>query len=75
MTGERLLELARLERMMTTVPGFDYEARARPCRCEDCEFHRPDWRYRYCYHTRCPYSVKDVTFRRKPLPCDPPDRG
>ena len=25
------------------------------------------WKYRLCYFVRCPYKLKDTTFRRTPL--------
>ena len=33
----------------------------------DCEYHQPRWRYRSCYFVRCPYGLKDTTFRSSPL--------
>ncbi len=38
-----------------------------PSRCKSCEYHQPRWKYRSCYFVRCPYGVKETTFRRTPL--------
>lgn len=33
------------------------------CRC--CEHHRPDWEYRFCEFTECPYMKGVKTFWEK----------
>lgn len=42
----------------------------KPKGCRDCEYHQPRWRYRSCYFVRCPYGLKDTTFRSSPLEKD-----
>ncbi len=70
MTEERRRELAALEKMMTAIPGFDRSENLIPKHCEECEYHQPDWKYRFCYHIRCPYQVKESTIRKTPLEQD-----
>ena len=41
--------------------------RDKPKCCKDCEYYQPRWKYRFCYFVRCPYKLKDTTFRRTPL--------
>ena len=71
MTEERRRELATLERMMTSIPGFDRSDNRVPRCCEECEYHQPDWKYRFCYHTHCPYHLKASTIRKAPLTQEP----
>lgn len=70
MTAKRYNELKALEKMMTTIPGFDPELRETPKCCEECEYYQPSWKYRNCRHVRCPYQVKKNTFREQPLEND-----
>ena len=48
---------------------YEYERnrRDKPKCCKDCEHYQPRWKYRFCYFVRCPYKLKDTTFRRTPL--------
>ena len=39
----------------------------KPKGCRDCEYHQARWRYRSCYFVRCPYGLRDTTFRSSPL--------
>lgn len=33
--------------------------------CSGCRNHRPDWKYRFCVLTECPYLKGFKTFREK----------
>ena len=39
----------------------------KPSCCKKCEYHQTRWKYRSCYFVRCPYGVKNTTFRKTPL--------
>lgn len=39
----------------------------KPSCCKNCEYHQNRWKYRSCYFVRCPYGVKNTTFRKIPL--------
>ena len=42
-----------------------------PHDCRQCCYHHPDFRYRRCLFTSCPYGRPDsAVFRRKPLSVD-----
>ena len=45
-------------------------AENKPGSCARCHYHRPDFKYRLCQFTRCPYGQKDDVFRKKPLKRD-----
>ena len=70
MSEKRYRELAALQKMMTAIPGFDRRDPP-PKSCQQCEYYHPEWQYRYCYHTHCPYGVKDLTLRPQPLKDSP----
>lgn len=46
---------------------YEYNHRDKPKYCKDCENYQLRWRYRSCSFVRCPYRLKDTTFRRTPL--------
>ena len=71
MTEQRMRELRELERMMTTIPGFDRSEPSVPRCCAECEYYHPEWKYRSCLHIRCAYGIKGSTIRKKPLEQDP----
>ena len=33
--------------------------------CRGCEYHRPNWEYRFCEHTECPMMKGFKTFREE----------
>ena len=39
----------------------------KPDNCEKCPYSRPDFKYRECTYTRCPYDESKTTFRDRPL--------
>ena len=42
----------------------------KPSSCSRCLYYRPDFKFRFCQCTRCPYELKENVFRRKPLTRD-----
>lgn len=42
----------------------------KPGSCSRCLYYRPDFKFRFCQFTRCPYELKENVFRRKPLTRD-----
>jgi len=33
--------------------------------CRECRFHRPLWKYETCLFKYCPYSLKQISTRKK----------
>lgn len=44
--------------------------REKPGSCAHCLYYRPDFKYRRCQFTRCPYGKDKEVFRKKPLKRD-----
>lgn len=42
----------------------------KPGGCIHCLYYRPDFKYRRCQFTRCPYGKEDDVFRKDPLKRD-----
>ena len=42
----------------------------KPSSCSRCLYYRPDFKFRFCQFTSCPYELKENVFRRKPLTRD-----
>ena len=42
----------------------------KPGSCAHCLYYRPDFKYRRCQFTRCPYGKDKDVFRKKPLKRD-----
>lgn len=54
--------------LMQEVPGFNhydsgYDGIMPECR--SCRFHRPLWKYQSCVFEECPYSLEEVSTKRK----------
>ena len=60
---EKLAKAAKREK-----PGSASEHK--PGSCAHCLYYCPDFKYRRCQFTRCPYGQKDNVFRTKPLKRD-----
>lgn len=43
---------------------------SKPASCARCIYYRPDFKYRRCQYSRCPYGMCDDVFRKKPLKRD-----
>lgn len=46
------------------------DAEEKPTSCKQCLYHRPEFRFRSCLHTRCPYKKDEEIFRKHPLEMD-----
>lgn len=42
----------------------------KPDSCKRCVYYRPDFKYRRCQFSRCPYGKQTDVFRQKPLKRD-----
>lgn len=42
----------------------------KPDSCKRCVYYRPDFKYRRCQFSRCPYGKQADVFRQKPLKQD-----
>lgn len=42
----------------------------KPGCCKRCIYYRPDFKYRRCQFSRCPYGDQKAVFRKNPLKCD-----
>lgn len=42
----------------------------KPESCKRCVYYRPDFKYRRCQFSRCPYGKQADVFRQKPLKRD-----
>lgn len=42
----------------------------KPDSCKRCVYYRPDFKYRRCQFSRCPYGKQTDVFRQKPLKWD-----
>jgi len=60
----RYEKLAKAARKDTPVSAD----KPRSCAC--CIYYRPDFKYRKCQYSRCPYGKEENVFRKKPLKRD-----
>ena len=58
------------EALMKKIPK-EGEARRKPESCAKCMYHQPEFKYRSCLFTRCPFKREEEIFRRRPLKTDP----
>ena len=42
----------------------------KPVSCARCVYYRPDFKYRRCQYSRCPFGMCNDVFRKKPLKRD-----
>ena len=52
------------ESQKATDPG------KKPSSCEKCMYHQPDFKYRKCLYTWCPYKRETEIFWKRPLKKD-----
>ena len=57
--------LRHFEEMMRAGHQRDRPYRDEDIFCRSCRYFRPDWEYRYCRFTECPYICGLNTFRRE----------
>lgn len=60
---EKLAKAAKREKLES---ASDHK----PGSCAHCLYYRPDFKYRRCQFTRCPYGMDKDVFRKKPLKRD-----
>ena len=61
----------RCEKLSKAAKLENQEKPARnPGSCKRCIYFRPDFRYRRCQFSRCPYGNQQDMFRKKPLKRD-----
>ncbi len=64
-------DFQKYDRAMRRSPGSRASKRAVPRKCKECEYYRPNWKYRNCYFAKCSYHLKDSTIRTDPLSDNP----
>lgn len=42
----------------------------KPLSCAKCQYYQPDFKYRKCLYSRCPYQRDTDIFRKRPLKKD-----
>lgn len=60
--------LRRDEKLSKAARPHKYESK--PGCCMRCMYYRPDFKYRRCRFSRCPYGCQPNVFRKKPLKRD-----
>lgn len=60
-------EFAFYDREMREIPKAYGPQNSTPACCEDCEYQHPEWKYRFCLYTVCPYKKLGSTIRDVPL--------
>lgn len=46
------------------------QSQHKPGSCKRCCYYRPDFKYRRCQFSRCPYDARKAVFRKNPLKRD-----
>ena len=58
--------LNRCRKLLDTPNKADRTKEPPKCRC--CPYHQPDFRYRICLFSECPYGkARNTAFRKQPL--------
>ena len=59
-------KLNRCKKLMATQPQVDRNKE--PLKCRLCPYYQPEFRYRKCLYSSCPYGKdRNTAFRRRPL--------
>lgn len=66
--GKREELLRRYEKLSRVA--VQNKPESRPDSCKRCVYYRPDFKYRRCQFSRCPYGKQTDVFRKKPLKRD-----
>ena len=62
----QVLTFKKLKKLMETPPAVDRNRTPPPCRL--CPCFQPEFRYRKCLYSSCPYGKKrNTAFRKRPL--------
>ncbi len=59
--------LRRCEKLVKAAKRSAPNPDRKPCSCSRCDYYRPDFKYRKCQFSRCPFGKHEDVFRRKPL--------
>ncbi len=63
---ENEAKLNRCKKLLATPPKVDRNREPPKCRC--CPYFQPEFRYRKCLYSTCPYGKdRSTPFREKPL--------
>lgn len=57
----------RSEKLIKVSKRIDPKSQKKPCSCNRCLYRRPDFKYRKCHFSRCPFGADVDVFRKKPL--------
>ena len=60
----------RYEKLAKAAKKSAPELKDKPGSCARCIYYRPDFRYRKCQFSRCPYTGDTDVFRKRPLKRD-----
>lgn len=60
----------RYEKLAKEAKKSPPESKDKPVSCARCIYSRPDFKYRKCQFSRCPFSADKDVFRKKPLKRD-----
>ncbi len=63
-------ELFRRCEKLIKVSKKETSGAKKPCSCNRCLYKRPDFKYRMCQFSRCPFGADKDVFRQKPLKRD-----
>lgn len=60
----------RYEKMAKAMKKETLEPKDKPGSCARCIYYRPDFKYRKCQFSRCPFGKEKDVFRKNPLKRD-----
>ena len=68
MLDKELQRFRRYEKLIKKA--YDNNNQKMPLNCPKCAFYQPDFKFRKCLFTRCPYKKDVEIFRHRPLKKD-----
>lgn len=60
----------RYEKLTREAKKAVQKSKERPVSCARCSFRRPEFKYRNCQFSSCPFGAEKDVFRKKPLKRD-----
>ena len=60
----------RYEKLTREAKKVGRKSKDRPVSCVRCSFCRPEFKYRNCLFSSCPFGAEKYVFRKKPLKRD-----
>ena len=60
----------RYEKLTREAKKVSRKSKDRPVSCARCRFCRPEFKYRNCQFSSCPFGAEKDVFRKKPLKRD-----